>query len=66
MSMQRRASLKSVVPKATSRALTEAGRPMTNGIIMNGNNTTSRMGTIGNVTVSGLSFDLLNMPDYCT
>src|SRR6266571_441125 len=48
---------------AYSRALMELGRPITNGIIMCGNTTTSRSGTIGRVSITSvLSFSFPNIP----
>src|SRR6266436_6114584 len=43
---------------ASSRARTLDSRPTTNGVIMNGNMTTSRMGIIGNRFVSDFSFEV--------
>src|SRR6478609_2664508 len=43
---------------ASSRARTLDSRPTTNGVIMNGNMTTSRMGIIGNLFVSDFSFEV--------
>ena len=49
--------------RAYSRALMELGRPMTKGIIMCGNTTTSRNGTMGRVSITSLlSFSLPNIP----
>ena len=44
---------------AASRALTEDSRPMTNGTIMNGKITTSRIGTMGSRVCSYLSLVLI-------
>src|SRR5215472_7028928 len=43
---------------ASSRARTLDSRPTTNGVIMNGKITTSRMGIIGNRLVSDFSFEV--------
>src|SRR5579862_4585769 len=43
---------------ASSRARTLDSRPTTNGVIMNGKMTTSRMGIIGNRFVSDFSFEV--------
>ena len=50
---------------AYSRALIELGRPITNGIIMCGNTTTSRSGTMGRVSItSAFSLSRPNMVPY--
>src|SRR5205809_6763208 len=43
---------------ASSKARTLDSRPTTNGVIMNGKMTTSRMGIIGNRLVSDFSFEV--------
>ena len=40
--------------RAYSRARMELGRPMTKGIIMCGNTTTSRSGTMGRVSITSI------------
>src|SRR6476646_7486654 len=45
--------------KASSRACTLDSRPTTNGVIMNGKMTTSRMGIIGSFLVSNFSLDVV-------
>jgi hypothetical protein len=48
-----------IASSAASRALTEDSRPITNGTIMNGKITTSRIGTMGSRVCSYLSLVLI-------
>ena len=47
------------LPSACSRARIDDGRPITNGIIMCGNTTTSRNGTMGRVSYTSIGWGLL-------
>ena len=51
----------------SSSALTLDSRPTTNGVIINGKMTTSRMGIMGNFLLSNFSFgfDKLSLPSPC-